>query len=262
ASRSSSSRRRRSAGATLGWLRTALAGDRPQPAARLRQAATRTRQAAPARLRGVQSTTRRTHRMSTDTIAAPPLVTPADADYDDARRAWNLAVEQRPAAVSVARTVDDVQAAIAHARAHGLRVAAQTTGHLSQTLPSLDGTLLLKLDLHDGEIAVDPVARTARIAAGARWGDVVDAVAPYGLAAMHGSSPSVGVIGYLLGGGLSFYGRRHGLAVNHVRAFEVVTPDGVARRADAHRNADLFYALRGGGGGFAIVTAVELGLLP
>src|SRR5581483_6303150 len=140
ASRSSSSRRRRSAGATLGWLRTALAGDRPQPAARLRQAATRTRQAAPARLRGVQSTTRRTHRMSTDTIAAPPLVTPADADYDDARRAWNLAVEQRPAAVSVARTVDDVQAAIAHARAHGLRVAAQTTGHLSQTLPSLAAT--------------------------------------------------------------------------------------------------------------------------
>jgi FAD/FMN-containing dehydrogenase len=200
--------------------------------------------------------------MSTDTIAAPRLVTPADTDYDDARRAWNLAVDQRPAAVCAATTVEDVQAAIAHARAHGLRVAAQTTGHLSQTLPSLDGTLLLKLDLHDGEIAVDPVARTARIAAGARWGDVVDAVAPHGLAAMHGSSPSVGVIGYLLGGGLSFYGRRHGLAVNHVRAFEVVTPDGVARRADAHRNADLFYALRGGGGGYAVVTAVELGLLP
>ena len=79
---------------------------------------------------------------------------------------------------------------------------------------------------------------------------------------MHGSSPSVGVIGYLLGGGLSFYGRRHGLAVNHVRALEVVTPDGVRRHVDAEHNRELFYALRGGGGGYAIVTAVEIGLLP
>jgi FAD/FMN-containing dehydrogenase len=87
-------------------------------------------------------------------------------------------------------------------------------------------------------------------------------VSRHGLAVMHGSSPTVGVIGYLLGGGLSFYGRRHGLAVNHVRAFEVVTPDGLKRRADAEHNRELFYALRGGGGGYAIVTAVELGLLP
>jgi hypothetical protein len=196
-------------------------------------------------------------------LAAPlRLITPDCADYDDARRAWNLAVDQRPAAICIARSVKDVQAAIAHAREQGLRVAAQTTGHLSQALPSLHDALLLKLALHDGEVAVDPVARTARIQAGARWGDVVDAVAPHGLAVMHGSSPSVGVIGYLLGGGLSFYGRRHGLAVNHVRAFEVVTPDGIAHRVDAHHNPDLFYVLRGGGGGYAIVTAVEIGLLP
>src|SRR5262249_26339504 len=82
------------------------------------------------------------------------------------------------------------------------------------------------------------------------------------LAAMHGSSPSVGVVGYLLGGGLSFYGRRHGLAVNHVHAIEAVTPDGVLRRVDAEHNRELFYALRGGGGGYAVVTAVEIGLLP
>jgi hypothetical protein len=203
--------------------------------------------------------------MFLNTLNASPtlrVIGPHDADYDEARHAWNLAVDQRPAAVCVARSVQDVQAAMAYARDNGLRVAAQTTGHLSQTLPSLEDTLLLKLALHDGEVAVDPVARTARIKAGARWGDVVDAVAPHGLAVMHGSSPSVGVIGYLLGGGLSFYGRRHGLAVNHVRAFEVVTPDGIARRVDAVHNADLFYVLRGGGGGFAVVTAVELGLLP
>jgi FAD binding domain len=191
-----------------------------------------------------------------------PVVLPDSPHYDTARRAWNLHADQRPAAVCVATRVEHVQGAIAYARTHGLRIAAQTTGHLAQTLPDLGDTLLLRVELHDGEVAVDPVARVAHIKAGARWGDVVEAVAPHGLAVMHGSSPSVGVIGYLLGGGLSFYGRAHGLAINHVRAFEVVTPDGARRRVDAHNGAELFYALRGGGGNFAIVTAVELGLLP
>jgi FAD/FMN-containing dehydrogenase len=207
--------------------------------------------------------------MSTTTIptealrAQPlPLVLPHSPHYDTARRAWNLDADQRPAAVCVATRVEHVQAAIRYARAHRLRVAAQTTGHLAQTLPDLAGTLLLRLELHDGHVAVDPVARTARIRAGARWADVVEAVAPHGLAVMHGSSPSVGVIGYLVGGGLSFYGRAHGLAVNHVRAFEVVTAEGTRRRIDHRNGADLFYALRGGGGNFAIVTAVEIGLLP
>jgi len=196
-------------------------------------------------------------------LAQPlPLVLPHSPHYDTARRAWNLVADQRPAAVCVATCVEHVQAAVGYARARRLRVAAQTTGHLAQTLPDLAGTLLLRLELHDAHVAVDPVARTARIKAGARWADVVEAVAPRGLAVMHGSSPSVGVIGYLLGGGLSFYGRAHGLAVNHVRAFEVVTAEGTRRRIDHRNGADLFYALRGGGGNFAIVTAVEIGLLP
>jgi len=194
--------------------------------------------------------------------AAPALIWPDSDDYDAARRAWNLHADQRPACICVARTVADVQAAVGYARDAGLTVAPQGTGHLGQALPSLERTLLLKTALHDGEVDVDPVERTARIKAGARWGDVVDAVTPHGLAVMHGSSPSVGVTGYLLGGGLSFYGRKHGLAVNHVRALEVVTPDGVHRRVDAEHNRELFYALRGGGGGYAIVTALELGLLP
>ncbi|MDX6728074.1 MAG: hypothetical protein QOK49_2879 [Baekduia sp.] len=192
----------------------------------------------------------------------PPLILPHSPSYDTARRAWNLHADQRPAAVCVATTVAHVQAALAYARSRGLRVAAQTTGHLGQLLPDLSDAVLLRVALHDGEIEVDPAARVARVKAGARWGDVVDAVSPHGLAVMHGSSPSVGVIGYLLGGGLSFYGREHGLAANHVRAFEVVTPDGALRRVDAGHDAELFYALRGGGGGYAIVTAVELGLLP
>lgn len=202
------------------------------------------------------------HRRADASTDRAVLIEPGSEHYDAAREAWNLDVDQRPACISVATEVAHVQAAVHYARAHGLTLAPQTTGHLSQTLPSLERTLLLKLALHDGHIEVDPVARVARIRAGARWGEVVEAVAPHGLAAMHGSSPSVGVVGYLLGGGLSFYGRRHGLAVNHVRAFEVVTPDGQRRRVDAEHNRELFYALRGGGGGYAIVTAVELGLLP
>ena len=134
--------------------------------------------------------------------------------------------------------------------------------HFAHGLPSLDRALLLKLALHEEQdVTVDPVARTARVPAGARWIDVVAAAAPHGLAAMHGSAPTVGVIGYLLGGGLSFYGRAHGLAANHVRGFDVVTPDGVARRVDEHENPELFWALRGGGGGYAVITAVEIGLL-
>ena len=196
------------------------------------------------------------------TATAPALIWPDSDAYDAARQAWNLHSDQRPACICIARSVEHVQIALAYARDNDLTIAAQSTGHLSQALPSLEQTLLLKVALDDGEVDVDPVRRIARVKAGTRWGDVVAAVAPHGLAVMHGSSPSVGVVGYLLGGGLSFYGRKHGLAVNHVRAFEVVTPDGNVRRADAEHNRDLFYALRGGGGSYAIVTAVEIGLLP
>lgn len=192
----------------------------------------------------------------------PPLIFPDSPDYAVARLGWNLHADQRPAAVCVATSVEDVQAVIAYARERGLRIAPQVTGHMSGALPTLHKTILLKLGLHDGEVTVDPQSRVARIKAGADWEDVVNAVTPHGLAVMHGSSPNVGVIGYLLGGGLSYYGRAHGLAANHVRAFEVVTPDGRARRVDAEHDPDLFYALRGGGGGYAIVTGAEIGLLP
>ena len=206
--------------------------------------------------------------MTTNTLSQsppaelPPLVLPDSEEYDSARIAWNLHADQRPAAVCVARTVEDVQAVVRFAREQGLRVAPQATGHMGAVLPSLERTVLLKLALHDGQVEVEPEARVARVRAGAVWDDVVAAVTPHGLAAMHGSSPSVGVIGYLLGGGLSFYGRKHGLAANHVRAFEVVTADGSWRWVDEEHDPELFFALRGGGGGYAIVTAVEIGLLP
>ncbi|MGK2931722.1 MAG: FAD-binding oxidoreductase, partial [Solirubrobacterales bacterium] len=189
------------------------------------------------------------------------LILPDDPAYDSARLAWNLSADQKPAAVTIAESVDDVKEAIAWASEHGLRVANQTTGHAAGVLPGLEGALLLKTIL-DEAVEIDAEARTARVPAGATWDGVITAAAPHGLTALHGSSPSVGVIGYLLGGGLSSYGRSHGLACNHVDAFEVVTEDGNELQVDATREPDLFWALRGGGGGLAVVTAVEIELLP
>ena len=109
-------------------------------------------------------------------------------------------------------------------------------------------------------VSVDPDRRTARVQAGAVWLEVVEAAAQHGLAALAGSSPDVGVVGYTLGGGLSFLGRKYGLAANHVRAIELVTADGRLVRADREHEPDLFWALRGGGGSFGVVTAIELEL--
>jgi hypothetical protein len=188
---------------------------------------------------------------------------PGDPGYDQGRTAWNLAAQQLPAAVAMPRTVDQL-AAVVRAAAHaGLRVAAQNTGHAAATLAArgLGGAVLVRTNALTG-VFVDAARRTARVEGGALWGDVVAAAAPHGLTALHGSAPDVGVVGYTLGGGLSFYGRKHGLATNLVTAVEVVTADGEIVRADAHMHPDLFWAVRGGGGNFGIVSALEFALLP
>jgi FAD/FMN-containing dehydrogenase len=199
--------------------------------------------------------------MTETSTSSTAVVRPGDHDYDDLRRAWNLAADQRPAAIITAKTTGDVQAALAHAAEQDLAVAVQCTGHRATAVPPLERALLLRTELHD-TVEIDPAARRARIKAGARFEHVVDAAAPHGLACLHGSSPGVGVIGYLLGGGLSFYSRRYGVAANHVTAIEVVTADRELRRVDADHDPDLFWALRGGGGSFGVVTAVELSLQP
>src|SRR4051795_2234984 len=189
------------------------------------------------------------------------LVTPDQAHFDDARRAWNLAIDQQPAAVAFPESAEDVAAAILFARERGQRIAAQGTGHNAGPLGSLEDTLLLKTERMRG-VHIDPSARTARVEAGVLWLQVVEAAARHGLAALAGSSPDVGVVGYTLGGGLSFLGRKHGLCANAVRAIELVTPDGRLRRCDHEHEPDLFWALRGGGGSFGVVTAIELELFP
>jgi FAD/FMN-containing dehydrogenase len=186
---------------------------------------------------------------------------PDDAGWDVARRAWNLAVDQRPAAVVFAVTVSDVVATIDFAREQGLRVAPQGTGHGAAARTALDDAVLLST-AHMRGVRIDPVARRARVRAGALWADVTGPASAYGLAPLAGSAPDVGVVGYTLGGGLSWLGRRYGLASNSVTAIELVTADGRFVRADANHDADLFWALRGGGGSFGIVTAMEFELHP
>ncbi|HKI93286.1 MAG TPA: FAD-binding protein [Gaiellaceae bacterium] len=197
------------------------------------------------------------------TGAVPKLqiVYPESPGWDEARQAWNLAVGQRPEAVVYAEAVADVVAAVELARARGWRVAAQGTGHGAAPMGALEGTLLLKTERMRG-VAVDPAAWIARVEAGALWQDVVEAAAPHGLAALAGSSPDVGVVGYTLGGGLGWLGRLHGLAANSVVAAELVTADGRAVRVDHVHEPDVFWALRGGGGSFGVVTALELRLFP
>jgi hypothetical protein len=186
---------------------------------------------------------------------------PGDDAYGAATSVFNLAAPATPAVAVTARTVDQIQAAIRYADTENLPVRVHTTGHGAPTARPMAGALLIKADL-DGGVEIDAARRLARIAAGTRWGAVIAAAAEHGLAAPHGSSPTVGVVGYLLRGGVSCYGRRVGVAANSVRAIELVTADGELRRADASSDRDLLWALRGGGGGFGVVTSVELALFP
>lgn len=188
------------------------------------------------------------------------LVRPGDSDWDAARAAWHLTVDQQPTAVVLAETVSDVVETLLCAADLGQRVAPQSTGHNASALGPLEGTILLKTSRMRG-VTVDPAARVARVEAGALWGEVTAAVSAHGLTALAGSAHDVGVVGYTLGGGLSWLGRRYGLASNHVRAIEVVTVDGRELRVDADNHPDLFWALRGGGGSPAVVTALEFDLL-
>ena len=189
------------------------------------------------------------------------FVLPEHGRWEEARQAWNLAVDQRPAAVAFPESADDVVAIVELARNFGLRVAPQGTGHNATPLGALEDTVLVKTE-RMRRVSIDPEQRTARVEAGVLWLEVVEAAAAHGLAALSGSSPDVGVVGYTLGGGVSFLGRKHGLASNSVTAVEVVTADGTHRRVTHETEPDLFWALRGGGGDFGVVTALEFRLYP
>ncbi len=186
---------------------------------------------------------------------------PGSDGYEENRGAFNLLLSQEPAAIVTPQTSADVIDAIDHAQAEGLRVGAQRTGHAAEPLGDLSDTLLIRTAAL-GRVSIDAERRVARVGAGALWGDLVPQASELGLAALHGSSPTVGVTGYSLGGGVGWYGRKHGLQCNRVTAIELVDATATERRVDAGSDPELFWALRGGGGDFGVVTALEFELLP
>jgi FAD/FMN-containing dehydrogenase len=203
---------------------------------------------------------RRSVELLQDAIAGDVFV-PGDHGYDEARRAWNLAVEQRPAVVVVADSAADVASAVRFARSQAMRIAPQGTGHGAAPLEPLEGAMLLRTS-RMRRVDISPASRTARAEAGAQWQVVSIPAGEHGLAALAGTSPGVGVTGYTLGGGIGWLARRYGLAANSLTAAEIVTPDGHLARADVDHEPDLFWAIRGGGGSVGVVTALEMTLYP
>ncbi|MFF3911438.1 FAD-binding oxidoreductase [Streptomyces sp. NPDC001848] len=187
------------------------------------------------------------------------VLRPSDPGFDARCAGFQTAHRHRPSVLVRPAVTEDVVVAVAHAAEHELSVAVQATGHgLSATL---DGGVLLDTGGLTG-VTVDAAARTARVAAGTRFAEVVEAASRYGLAPLNGSFPGVGVVGYVLGGGLGLLARQFGYAVDHVRAVDVVTPDARPRRVTADRDPELFRALRGAGANFGVVTGLEIDLVP
>jgi hypothetical protein len=187
---------------------------------------------------------------------------PGDPAYDMARSPWNLQVHDHPAAVCYPAYVEEVAEVLLAAAAAGLQVAPQGTGHGAPPLQGRLGEAVLLRTSAMTELEIDPDRRCARAAAGVLWGDLADAAGRHGLAALHPSSPDVGVVGYTLGGGIGWYARRLGLQCNAVTAVELVLADGSFVRATADTEAELFWALRGGAAPLGVVTAMEFDLFP
>lgn len=193
-----------------------------------------------------------------DALTIGTVSVPGDRRYDALVSPWNLAVPVRPAAVLAAHDAQDVVEAVRFAARHGIRVTPQATGH--GPMADLTTELLVTTKELD-EVVIHPEEGWARAGAGVKWLKVVEAAAPYGLAPLSGSITDVGIVGYTTGGGLGPMARTYGLAIDKVRAIEVVTGDGVLRRVTPTDHPELFFALRGAKGMLGIITAIEFDLV-
>ncbi|MEU0499712.1 FAD-binding oxidoreductase [Nocardia sp. NPDC005998] len=187
------------------------------------------------------------------------VLLPGEHGFDAAARPWTTTVTQPVAAVVRAADARDIAAVVAHARRTGVPVIAQPTGHGASG--AIEDAILLRTGGLDS-IEIDADRRVAKVGAGVNWGAVQAAAAAHGLTGLAGSNPAVGVTGYTLGGGLSWFSRKYGWASDAVRAFEIVDAEGIQTRVSAADDPELFWALRGGGGDFAVVTALEFDLFP
>ncbi len=189
------------------------------------------------------------------------LLQPIDVGYDDARRVHNGLVDKRPFLIARCRNTADVADAVNFAREHSLEVAVRGGGHGVAGRSAIDGGLMIDLSLMRG-IHVDPKARTARAQGGATWGDYNRETHAHGLASTGGIVSTTGVGGLTLGGGLGYLLGKHGLAIDNLRSAQLVLADGRIVTASAEENADLFWAIRGGGGNFGIATSLEYNVHP
>ncbi|GAA1181646.1 FAD-binding oxidoreductase [Pseudonocardia alaniniphila] len=189
------------------------------------------------------------------------LITADHAGYDAARAVWNGAVDRRPRLIARCSGTSDVAAAVRFARDHDLEIAVRGGGHNVAGTAVCDGGIVVDLSAMRA-VWVDPTGRTARVQGGALWGDVDHETQSHGLATTGGIVGHTGVAGLTLGGGIGFLMRAHGLTVDNLLAAEVVTAEGGIVRASADEHPDLFWALRGGGGNFGVVSSFLFALHP
>lgn len=189
------------------------------------------------------------------------VIRPGDDGYDDARTVWNAMIDRHPRAIVRPRGAADVIAAVNVAREQDLLLSIKGGGHNVAGHAVCDGGLMIDCSPMDW-VRVDPAERTARAGPGATWGDFDHETQAFGLATTGGGVSTTGIAGLTLGGGNGFLARKHGLTVDNLRSVDIVTAEGELVHVDAEENPDLFWALRGGGGNFGVVTAFEYDLHP
>jgi FAD/FMN-containing dehydrogenase len=182
------------------------------------------------------------------------LIAPDDAEYDEARKVYNAMIDKRPAMIARCAGPDDIAKAVAFAHEHDLLLAVRGGGHNGAGLGTCDGGIVIDLSLLK-DIQVDPQARTVRVGGGCTWGEVDRATNEHGLATPSGIISTTGVGGLTLGGGLGHLTRKYGLAIDNLLAADLVLANGERVRASADEHPDLYWAIRGGGGNFGIVTS-------